>query len=81
LPEFEAQCWNGLFVPKGTLLEIAAKRNAAARTAVESEGVKERFHDLSSMPPETNQHAPEVLQQLVTSDVEKSRKLLRKDKR
>jgi hypothetical protein len=51
-----------------------------AGTAVESEGVKKRFHDLSSVPPETNEHAPEVLQQLVTRDVEKYRKLLQNDK-
>jgi tripartite-type tricarboxylate transporter receptor subunit TctC len=76
LPEFEAQGWNGLFAPKGTPADIVAKLNAAARTAVESEPVKKRFADLSSVPPETNEHAPEVLQQLVTRDVEKYRKLL-----
>jgi hypothetical protein len=44
---------------------------------VESEGLKKRFHDLSPGPPETDEHAPEVLQQqLVTRDVEKYRKLL-----
>jgi tripartite-type tricarboxylate transporter receptor subunit TctC len=80
LPEFEAQGWNGLFAPKGTAPEIVAKLNAAARTAVESEAVKKRFHDLSSVPPETNELAPEVLQQLVTRDVEKYRKLLANDK-
>jgi tripartite-type tricarboxylate transporter receptor subunit TctC len=80
LPEFEAQGWNGLFAPKGTPPEIVAKLNAAARTAVESEGVKKRFHDLSSVAPETNEHTPEVLQQLVTRDVEKYRKLLQNDK-
>jgi tripartite-type tricarboxylate transporter receptor subunit TctC len=80
LPEFEAQGWNGLFVPKDTPPEIVAKLNAAARTAVESEAVKKRFHDLSSVPPDANEHAPEVLQQLVTRDVEKYRKLLANDK-
>jgi hypothetical protein len=43
---------------------------------VESEGVKKRFHDLSSVPPDANEHTPEVLQQLVSRDVEKYRKLL-----
>src|SRR3982074_3336670 len=76
LPEFEAQGWNGLFAPKGTPPEIIAKLNAAARTAVESEAVKKRFHDLSSVPPDAGEHTPEVLQQLVTRDVEKYRKLL-----
>jgi len=76
LPEFEAQGWNGLFAPKGTPAEIVARLNAAARTAVESESVKKRFHDLSTVAPDANEHAPEVLQQLVIRDVEKYRKLL-----
>jgi tripartite-type tricarboxylate transporter receptor subunit TctC len=80
LPEFEAQGWNGLFAPKGTPPEIAAKLNAAAKTAVESDAVKKRFHDLSSVPPDANELTPEVLQQLVTRDVEKYRKLLANDK-
>ena len=80
LPEFEAQGWNGLFAPKGTPQDIIAKLNAAARTAVESEPVKKRFHDLSSVGPDANEHAPEVLQRLVTRDVEKYRKLLQNDK-
>jgi tripartite-type tricarboxylate transporter receptor subunit TctC len=76
LPEFEAQGWNGLFAPKGTPPEIITKLNAAARTAVESEPVKKRFADLSTVAPDANEHAPDVLGQLVTRDVEKYRKLL-----
>ncbi|WP_208828606.1 tripartite tricarboxylate transporter substrate binding protein BugD [Bradyrhizobium neotropicale] len=81
LPEFEAQGWNGLFAPKGTPPEIIAKLNAAARTAVESEAVKKRFLDLSTVAPDANEHAPEVLRQLVTRDVEKYRKLLADDQK
>ena len=76
LPEFEAQGWNGLFAPKGTPPAIVAKLNAAARTAVESEQVRKRFADLSTVAPDANEHSAEVLQQLVTRDVEKYRKLL-----
>lgn len=76
LPEFEAQGWNGLFAPKGTPPEIIAKLNAAARVAVESEPVKKRFVDLSTVAPDASEHAPEVLQQLVTRDVAKYNKLL-----
>jgi tripartite-type tricarboxylate transporter receptor subunit TctC len=76
LPEFEAQGWNGLFAPKGTPPEIIEKLNTAARTAVESDAVKKRFHDLSTVAPDANEHSPDVLQQLVTRDVEKYRKLL-----
>ncbi|WP_338834930.1 tripartite tricarboxylate transporter substrate-binding protein [Bradyrhizobium septentrionale] len=81
LPEFEAQGWNGLFAPKGTPPEIIAKLNAAARTAVASEAVKKRFVDLSTVAPDANELAPEVLQQLVTRDVAKYRTLLADDKK
>jgi tripartite-type tricarboxylate transporter receptor subunit TctC len=76
LPDFEAQGWNGLFAPKGTPPEIIAKLNAAARVAVESEVVKKRFRDLSTVAPDANEHAPDVLQQIVTRDVAKYNKLL-----
>ena len=76
LPEFEAQGWNGLFAPKGTPPGIVARLNAAARTAVESDAVKKRFADLSTVAPDAGEHAPEMLQQLVKRDVEKYRKLL-----
>ncbi|WP_128926642.1 tripartite tricarboxylate transporter substrate binding protein BugD [Bradyrhizobium guangxiense] len=79
LPEFEAQGWNGLFAPKGTPPAVIAKLNAAARTAVETEAVKKRFADLSTVAPDANEHAPELLQQLVTRDVEKYRKMLADD--
>ena len=38
--------------------------------------MKKRFHDLSTVAPDASEHTPEVLQQLVTRDVEKYRKLL-----
>ena len=76
LPDFEAQGWNGLFAPKGTPTEIIARLNAAAKAAVESEPVKARFKILSSVAPDADEHAPEVLQALVTRDVAKYRKLL-----
>ena len=80
LAEFEAQGWNGLFAPKGTPPDIIAKLNAAARTAVESDAVKKRFHSLSTVAPDAGEHTAEVLQQLVTRDVEKYRKLLEEKK-
>jgi tripartite-type tricarboxylate transporter receptor subunit TctC len=76
LPDFEAQGWNGLFAPKGTPADVIAKLNAAAKTAVESEPVKKRFADLSTVAPDANEHTPDMLQQLVTRDVEKFGKLL-----
>jgi tripartite-type tricarboxylate transporter receptor subunit TctC len=79
LPEFEAQGWNGLFAPKGTSPAVIAKLNAAACTAVESEAVKKRFADLSTVAPDADERTPEVLQRLVSRDIEKYRKLLADD--
>lgn len=76
LPDFEAQGWNGLFAPKATPAEIIARLNAAAKAAVESEPVKKRFVDLSTVAPDASEQTSDVLQQLVTRDVEKFRRLL-----
>jgi tripartite-type tricarboxylate transporter receptor subunit TctC len=76
LPEFEAQGWNGLFAPKGTPPEIIARLNAAARASVESDLVKKRFRDLSTVAPGDHEHTPDVLQALVTRDVAKYRAML-----
>jgi hypothetical protein len=51
--------------------EIIARLDAAARASVESDLVKKRFHDPSTVAPDANEHAPDVLQQLVTRDVAK----------
>ena len=80
LPEYVVSGWNGLFAPKGTPPAIIEKLNAAAKAAVESEAVKKRFHDLSTVAPDANEHTSEVLGQLVTRDVEKYRKLLEEKK-
>jgi len=76
VPDYEAYVWMGLLAPKGTPAAIIAKLNAAAKTAVESEPVKKRFADLSTVAPDAGELAPEVLQGLVTRDVEKYKKLL-----
>jgi len=76
LKDYELIAYFAVFAPAGTPPEIIAKLNAAARAAVESDTVKKRFADLSTVAPDANEHTPEVLQQLVSRDVEKYRKLL-----
>ena len=48
--------------------------------AVNSEPVKKSFHDLSTVAPDANELASEVLGQLVTRDVAKYKKLLEEKK-
>ncbi len=77
IPEFEAQGWNGLFAPKGTPPAIIAKLNAAARKAIAGDIVRKRFKDLSSVIPDEDEQTPDVLQQLVTRDVDKFHVMLK----
>ena len=42
--------------------------------------MKKRFHDLSTVAPDANEHTPELLGQLVTRDVDKYKKLLEEKK-
>lgn len=44
--------------------------------SAESDAVKKRFADLSTVAPDAGEHTPEVLQQLVTRDMAKYHKLL-----
>lgn len=76
IAEFEAQGWNGLFVPKGTPPEIVAKLNEAARKAIASEVVQKRFRDLASVVPDANEQTPEALQAVVARDVPRFKTLL-----
>ncbi len=41
--------------------------------------MKKRFADLSTVAPDADEHTPEVLQQLVTRDVENYHKMLAGD--
>jgi tripartite-type tricarboxylate transporter receptor subunit TctC len=76
VPGYEGIGWQGIGAPKGTPADIIDKLNAAAKTAVESEPVKKRFADLSTVAPAASEHTPDVLQQFVMRDVEKFSKLL-----
>ena len=80
LPDFQAQGWNGLFAPKGTPPAVSRNSTPPRRAAVDSEAVKKRFHDLSTVAPDADELAPEVLGQLVTRDVAKYKKLLEEKK-
>ena len=62
------------------LVGAAIPNCPCAKAAVESEAVKKRFHDLSTVAPDANELAPEVLGQLVTRDVAKYKKLLEEKK-
>jgi len=50
VPGFESYIWTGLFAPKGLDPQIAAKINAAIRTALEVPAVRQKLIDLGDTP-------------------------------
>ena len=77
LPEFQAQGWNALFVPKGTPEDIVQKLNAALRTALASETIRKRFDELSSIVPVGDELAPAHVDKLIPGEIEKYKVLLK----
>src|SRR3954468_1211063 len=71
LPAFQAQAWNAIFAPKGTLAPIVAKLNAAASKALDDENVRKRLLDLGSVIPKPQERSPEALAALVNSEIAK----------
>lgn len=75
-PGFQAEGWNALFAPAGTPEPVIAKLNAALRTAVASDTVKQRLLDLSSVPASGEELDPGYVGALVLREVEKYKLLL-----
>jgi tripartite-type tricarboxylate transporter receptor subunit TctC len=50
VPGFESFIWTGLFAPKGLDPQLAAKINAAIRTALEVPAVRQKLIDLGNTP-------------------------------
>ena len=75
-PGFQAEGWNALFAPAGTPEPVIAKLNAALRTAVASDTVKQRLLDLSSVPASGEELDPGYVGALVLREVEKYKQLL-----
>ncbi|QCK88921.1 tripartite tricarboxylate transporter substrate binding protein BugD [Phreatobacter aquaticus] len=76
LSAFQAQGWNGIFVPAGTPANIVDRLNRATRAAVASEALQKRFGELASNVPGPDELAPEALARLVPAEIAKYRALL-----
>ncbi len=76
LAGFQAEQWDGLFVPAGTPEPIIFKLNVALRAAVSSDIVQQRLFDFSSLPARGEDLEPESADKFVLREVEKYRKLL-----
>ena len=77
LPEFQASAWNALFAPKATPKSIVARINAEVDKAMRDEAVAKSLATLGADLPAPDQRTPQVLANLVGTEVVKWVPLLR----
>jgi tripartite-type tricarboxylate transporter receptor subunit TctC len=61
LSGFHMTLWSGLWVPKGTPKEVAAKLNGAAVEAMNDPAVRKKFEDLGLQMPAPDELSPDAL--------------------
>jgi tripartite-type tricarboxylate transporter receptor subunit TctC len=69
LPEFQAQAWNALFVPKGTPQPILDKLTDALDKALDDENTRKRLLELGSVLPDKSGRGQQALATLVKSEI------------
>jgi tripartite-type tricarboxylate transporter receptor subunit TctC len=70
-PGVSAATWAGLFLPKGTPAEIAAKLNAAVVSTMKAPGFAEQLTDLAATPVATDRRSQAYLTSFVKSEWDK----------
>jgi tripartite-type tricarboxylate transporter receptor subunit TctC len=76
-PNFQAQGWNGIFVPAGTPQAVVAKLETAIRAAVASDLVKQRFRELDTSLPAASETSPAFMTTFVPAEIAKYGALLK----
>jgi tripartite-type tricarboxylate transporter receptor subunit TctC len=76
-PAFQAQGWNGIFVPAGTPAPVVARLEAAIKAAVASPLVKQRFGELDTVLPEASETTPAFMATFVPAEIAKYGALLK----
>jgi tripartite-type tricarboxylate transporter receptor subunit TctC len=71
LSGFHMTLWSGLWVPKGTPMEIVAKLNAAAVEALDDPAVRKQLENLGLQMPPRDQLTPEALGAWQKSEIAK----------
>ena len=69
LPGYQVSAWNALFAPKGTPKEIVTKLNETLIAALDDKSTRKRLLDLGSVIPDRSGRSPQVLADLVKSEV------------
>ena len=76
LPQFVVSTWNGIFAPKNLPPELQGKLNDALTKALDDATVRKRLTDIGFVIPDATQRAPQVLQDLVATEVPRWRRVV-----
>ena len=74
VPDYDANVWYGIAVPKGTPAEIVTKLNTAVNAVLKDPKLKERIHDLGGEPLPMS---PDQFGKLVQSETDKWAKVVK----
>lgn len=78
MPDFAAETWTGLYVPKGLPPEVLAKLRGAVAKALAEPAVQERFLTIGATVPKANRQGGDAMLQIVTSEVDRWDIILKK---
>ena len=76
LGNLELSIWHGIYAPKGTAAEVAARLTSALQSALKDEVVLERFNQLSALPVSNDQASAAALKAKLTSEITRWKKVL-----
>lgn len=79
LPEFKAETWAGLFLPKGTPIAMHARLSDALTKSLSDPAVGKRFADIGAILPSRERQGGEYMRRLVISEVDHWKKILKQE--
>jgi tripartite-type tricarboxylate transporter receptor subunit TctC len=78
MPEFAAETWTGLYVPKGLPAAVLAKLRDAVAKSLADPAVQERFLKIGATVPKADRQGGAVMQKLVEVEVDRWVAILKK---
>lgn len=79
LPEFKAETWMALFLPKGTPAAIQSRLSNALTKSLREPGVGKRFVDIGATLLSPERQSGEYLRRLVISEVDRWKNILKQE--
>lgn len=79
LPEFKAETWMALFLPKGTPAEVRTRLSDALTKSLNEPSVGKRFADIGAALPSRDRQGGTYLGRLVISEVDRWKKILKQE--